>query len=105
MKKIWSQFYLNSSKLVNSTFFRFAVSGAVSAGFEMASLILMVERLHIHLYIANVIAFTVTNVLNYLLSRYWVFEKSNKRVHVEASLFFIVTGIGLAINQFFLCGF
>ncbi len=99
MKAIYEQFYQNKRKLFNHVFLKFVISGILSAALEMFLLIILVEHFHINYLIANSISFIVTNLFNYVLSRYWVFEKSNRTLHVEASLFLIVTLSGLMVNQ------
>lgn len=49
---------------------------------------------------ANVIAVLVATVLSYVLNREWSFtERGGHQRHHEAGLFFLVAGIGMAINQ------
>ncbi|MDI9916762.1 GtrA family protein [Rhodococcus sp. IEGM 1379] len=53
-----------------------------------------------HPVTANIIAVLVATVLSYVLNREWSFaERGGRQRHHEAALFFIVAGIGLAINQ------
>jgi len=39
---------------------------------------------------------------NYLFNRYWTFQSNNPKVFVEFGTFFIISLVGLAINNFFL---
>ncbi|KAA0023489.1 GtrA family protein [Antrihabitans cavernicola] len=49
---------------------------------------------------ANVIAVLVATVLSYVLNREWSFtQRGGRQRHHEAALFFVVAGIGMAINQ------
>lgn len=53
-----------------------------------------------HPVTANIIAVLVATVLSYVLNREWSFaQRGGRQRHHEAALFFIVAGIGLAINQ------
>jgi putative flippase GtrA len=99
MKKIYDQFYLNCTTPKNLRLFRFVVAGGLSALLEMFLLIILVEKAHLNYLIANCISFILTNIFNYLLSRHWVFGKSDKVIKVEASLFLFVASFGLALNQ------
>jgi putative flippase GtrA len=104
MKKTYNQFYLSCLKLKNSVLLKFMVAGGASVVLEMLLLIVMVEKFKIYYLYANGISFILTNIFNYLLSRYWVFGKSGKVVRVEASLFLFVTSLGLIINQIIMWG-
>lgn len=88
------------TKLFSHQIIRFIISGGLTALLELGMIILMVEQLLIHYLWANAISFIVANLFNYVLSRFWVFSASDKKVHVELLSFFIVTGVGLLINQF-----
>lgn len=49
---------------------------------------------------AKVIAVLVATMLNYVLNREWSFRtRGGRETHHEALLFFLVSGIGLAINS------
>ncbi len=99
MKQTYSRYFPNRLKNSHWEFIKFVISGGLSALLEMFLLILFVEHFKIGYLIANSISFIVTNIFNYLLSRYWVFGKSDRIIHIEASLFFTIVGIGLTINQ------
>ena len=78
---------------------RFIIAGATSAGIEMTSLVVMVEYLAVPLLTANVIAFTMTNLVNYVMSRYWVFNRKTSRKRIEFPIFMFFVTCGLVINQ------
>jgi len=86
-------------------FGRFFLVGAVSAAIEMSILIGLVEYMSWGYLIANLIAFTITNLLNYVLSRMWVFTSDNNKIAAEFVKFMIFVLIGLLINQLFLWAF
>ncbi|MER2086224.1 GtrA family protein [Rhodococcus sp. (in: high G+C Gram-positive bacteria)] len=53
-----------------------------------------------HPVTANILAVLIATVLSYVLNREWSFaQRGGRQRHHEAALFFIVAGIGLAINQ------
>jgi len=47
----------------------------------------------------NVFAFLITCILNYTLSRKWVFERTGERKRVEFFLFMFFVTCGLLISQ------
>lgn len=87
------------TKLFSYQFIRFGIAGATTALLELALIILLVEQLQMHYLWANVLSFVFANLFNYVLSRNWVFQASEKKVHMEMLSFFVVTGVGLLINQ------
>ena len=80
-------------------FIRYVVVGVISAAIEMGLLILFVERLEMFYLQSNVLAFVITNITNYVLSRLWVFEKTGRRKRIEFTWFILLVGVGLLISQ------
>jgi putative flippase GtrA len=83
-------------------FTRFLIVGFSSAAIEIGILVLLVERMESSYLYANIIAFVITNVLNYSLSRTWVFTSDNNKIVNEFFAFMIFVSVGLGINQLFL---
>lgn len=54
--------------------------------------------------IDNFLAFIVSNLVAYIINIYWVFEKGRHSMLVEVGLFYLVSGISIAIGTF-LMGF
>ncbi|MBA4146172.1 MAG: GtrA family protein, partial [Cytophaga sp.] len=48
---------------------------------------------------SNLIAFVITNIVNYILSRLWVFEKSGRKKRVELVWFSLFLSISLLLSQ------
>ena len=63
---------------------------------------LLKEKIHIIRYIANSCGFIVAASTNYLLNRLWTFHSNNPQILKEYLLFFGISLLGLAINNFFL---
>ena len=100
MNRIYA-LYLQINKLVfNNDFIKFVITGVLSVIIEFFILILLVERFKISILISNSIAFIITNIFNYILSRIWVFGKSHRRIRHEVLLFFGTGAVGLILNQF-----
>ena len=81
---------------------RFVITGALSAGIEFFVYTYLIAHFQIYYQYSNVLAFVAANVLNYTLSRHWVFEKGRHSVSVEFFAFVIVALIGLGLNIFIL---
>ena len=85
-------------------FSRYILTGVLSVGIEFSILLWLVEVHKMNYLIANLIAFTVTNLCNYFISRHWVFEKGKHASHIEFIIFFITAAVGLGINQLIMWG-
>lgn len=77
---------------------RFIITGALSAGLEFFVYTTLIAYLHLHYQYSNILAFIAANVLNYSLSRNWVFVKGKHSTSVEFIAFAIVALVGLGLN-------
>ena len=77
---------------------RFIITGALSAGLEFFVYTSLIAYLQLHYQFSNIIAFIAANVLNYTLSRNWVFVKGRHSASVEFIAFAMVALIGLGLN-------
>jgi putative flippase GtrA len=83
-------------------FFKFIVVGFSGMVVDFSITFLLKEKLKIHRYIANSAGFTMAASSNYLLNRLWTFQSNNPKVLTEFGTFFLISLIGLAINNLFL---
>lgn len=77
---------------------RFIITGALSAGLEFFVYTSLITYLHFHYQYSNILAFIAANVLNYTLSRNWVFVKGRHSLSMEFVAFAIVAIVGLGLN-------
>ncbi|MGC1391175.1 MAG: GtrA family protein [Bacteroidales bacterium] len=80
-------------------FFKFIIVGFSGMIVDFSITILLKEKLKVNRYISNSAGFTIAASSNYLFNRFWTFESNNPRVLVEYSTFFLISLIGLAINN------
>ena len=99
MKMIYDRYLQIKQLLFATDFIKFVIAGVLSVMIEYAVLIVFVEKVHLKVLFSNSIAFVAANTFNYLISRLWVFGKSNKRIRHELFLFFATGCVGLVINQ------
>ena len=99
MKKIYDLSSQVKQLLFSPDFIKFIVSGVLSVILEFYILIALVEKIGLTILISNSIAFIITNIFNYILSRIWVFGKSHRRIRHEILLFFATAAVGLTMNQ------
>ena len=83
-------------------FIKFAVVGFSGLIIDFSITYLLKEHLKIHRYVANSIGFSIAASTNYLLNRWWTFQSENPEILTEYASFFIISIIGLALNNLFL---
>jgi putative flippase GtrA len=96
---------LDFSRQTTKQVMRFVIAGVTCAALEFTTLIGLVEWVGLDMYLANTIAFTAAVVLNYVMSRGWVFE-SNKysKKRYEFTAFALMAVVGLGLNQLIMWG-
>ena len=80
-------------------FFKFIIVGFSGMIVDFSVTILFKEKLKVNRYISNSAGFTIAASSNYLFNRFWTFQSNNPKVLVEYSKFFIISLIGLFINN------
>jgi putative flippase GtrA len=80
-------------------FFKFIIVGFSGMIVDFSVTILLKEKLKINRYISNSAGFTIAASSNYLFNRFWTFQSNNPKVLIEYSKFFIISLIGLFINN------
>jgi putative flippase GtrA len=80
-------------------FLKFIIVGFSGMIVDFSITILLKEKLKVNRYIANSTGFTLAASSNYLFNRWWTFESNNPKVLVEYSTFFLISLIGLVINN------
>jgi putative flippase GtrA len=83
-------------------FFKFVIVGFSGLIVDFSITFLLKEKFKIHRYISNSAGFTIAASSNYLFNRLWTFESNNPRVLQEFGTFFVISLIGLIINNLFL---
>jgi putative flippase GtrA len=81
-------------------FLKFIIVGFSGMIVDFSITILLKEKLKVNRYISNSAGFTIAASSNYLFNRFWTFESNNPKILIEYSTFFLISLIGLAINNF-----
>ncbi len=85
-------------KLFSPEFLKFAIVGGISALIEYSLYLSL--KLWMDYLTANIVAFAITNIVTYILSKIYVFGSSDGNKVMEAILFFTCLGGALLISQF-----
>ncbi len=80
-------------------FLKFAVVGTIGFGVDFGILITLLNFFHVNVYVANTVSFTTAVLSNYLWNSLWTFGDLPKRHGRQLVQFFVVSIIGLLINQ------
>ena len=78
---------------------RFIIAGIAGFAVELATLILLREKLGLDTLIATPIAFILSVIVNYLLCVLWVFKGAKQQNKKKQAAFFITSAVGLVLNE------
>jgi putative flippase GtrA len=80
-------------------FVKFCVVGSSGMIVDFGTTWLLKEKVKINKYFANSTGFILAATSNYLLNRFWTFHSVNSKVVTEYFSFFMISVIGLGINN------
>lgn len=78
---------------------RFGFVGGTAFLIDAGILYILTEFFDIHYLIANVISFAISTIYNYILSILFVFDTKKKGGGLQATVFVILSIVGLMISQ------
>lgn len=81
------------------TFLRYAAVGASGTLIDFCVLILLVEKFGLPPLAANIPAFLLAVINNYLLNRYWTYRNKEKAFLKQLAKFFSVSLVGLLLSS------
>lgn len=82
---------------------RFGVVGIIAFAVDYGLFLLLTEVCHVHYLLANIVAFLVSVIVNYVLSVTFVFDVDKKRgVGAQFTFFTAMSAVGLGINELML---
>lgn len=88
MNKLWNQIW------------KFGIVGGFSFLVDFGVFALLSNGLQVHYLIANFFSFTISLIVNYLLSMKFVFvRKENADKRIEFIIFAVLSAIGLVLNE------
>lgn len=78
---------------------RFIASGGTAAAVDLGLLYILTDSFGLHYLLSAALAFVASFFVSFVLQKFWTFEdESVDRVHVQASLSFIIATINLGLN-------
>tara|TARA_B100001564_G_C20532433_1_gene620396 strand:+ start:400 stop:771 length:372 start_codon:yes stop_codon:yes gene_type:complete len=83
-------------------FIKFCIVGFSGLVIDFIITYISKEKLIIHKYISNSLGFIIAVCTNYYLNRIWTFDSNSTQIFEEYTSFFIISIIGLIINNIFL---
>ena len=81
---------------------KFGIVGIIATFVDMGVLVVLKELLHIDVLVSAAISFSVSVLVNYILSMTFVFKSKNKDKLREIIIFVLLSVGGLFINQLIL---
>ena len=82
--------------------FRFAVIGTLNALITAFVIWLMMDELSYDYIPANITAYIVAQIHNFIWSKYWIFPIENKKNNIWKQILFFCSAFGLAYSAQFL---
>ena len=82
--------------------FRFAVIGTLNALITAFVISLMMDELSYDYIPANITAYIVAQIHNFIWSKYWIFPIENKKNNIWKQILFFCSAFGLAYSAQFL---
>ena len=92
--------YLSRAFLLK--FIKFAAVGFTGLFIDFGTTYVCKEWLKIHKYVSNSIGFTAAATSNYFFNRVWTFESHDPNIPLQYTEFFVISLIGLGLNNFIL---
>jgi putative flippase GtrA len=89
---------VNNSKL--KEWIRFLVAGGVSFIVDYSILVLLTDGFKIFYLTSSSISFSLSVIINYIICVKWVFKETKEQSIKMVLSFFIISLIGLSLNQF-----
>lgn len=81
---------------------KFLISGGICFLVDYGTMIFFTEMLRVNYLLSASFSFTLSVVINYIMSVYWVFNSANKKNGKTLTIFIGSSVIGLLLNQIFM---
>lgn len=102
MNGLFKKIFLTSSNNLTIQFFRYVIVGGTAAFVDISLYNILAIVLQINHIAANTVSFLFGLVINYYMSREWVFNKKQHDFKKDFFLFAIIGVIGMLLSNFIL---
>ncbi len=86
-------------KVLILKFLKFSVVGFSGTAVDFGVTWFCKEKLNLNKYVSNSLGFVLAATNNYIWNRIWTFQSVNDKITVEYGKFFLISLIGLGINN------
>ncbi len=84
-------------------FLRYALVGISGVIVNLLFLYIFTEFFHVYYVLSEVFAFTIATLNNFLINKVWTFKENVRdKLFSKGTKFFMISGISLIVNTFFL---
>jgi putative flippase GtrA len=103
MIKIAEKIFISKTNNISIQFFRSVIVGGIAATIDLFFLYICTNYLNIYYLISAGISFTIGLLVNYFLSKKWIFSEEHfQNKLTEFGIFLIIGIIGLLLNELFI---
>lgn len=104
MENYFKKIFFSKTNNTMSQFLRYAVVGGIASLVDISVFSLGISLFRINHIVSNSMAFVFGLVVNYLLSREWVFNKKTHNVKRDFTLFSLIGFMGLILSNILMYG-
>lgn len=83
-------------------FTKFVIVGFSNLFIDFSIYLLLTRLADFHYLWANILSFTAATINSFFLNKKWTFRNTNRDYHRQYAKFYLVSGIGLGLNQLIL---
>ena len=102
IKKLTKTFFVKKSDHMLIQIFRYCIVGGLASIFQIGIFNILTNIFDVHYIVSNTIGFIVGILVNFLLSRKWVFNDNKKIISTSFIIFTIIGVIGVLLSNFIL---
>lgn len=88
-----------SNKCRINEIIKFLISGGICFAIDYGTMIFFTEVLGVNYLLSAAFSFTLSVIINYIMSIYWVFDSANKKNRKTIIIFIGSSIVGLLLNQ------
>ncbi|HSW81743.1 MAG TPA: GtrA family protein [Candidatus Saccharimonas sp.] len=100
---LFHRLFIRETNHTGVQFLRYGVVAGILFITDFSGLYFFTTELHMFYLLSATLSFTLSTILNYILSVRWVFRgRVNRQRHIELILFIIICAVALGLNDLFM---